>query len=61
MKEGNPFVAITAVSGGIIFSMFVLLVFFAPSQLPILSGYLWLLIVLGIFALLFAYKAGKKK
>ena len=60
MKEGNPFVAITAVAGGIALSMFILPLFFAPTQLSLVYSVIWAPVVLGVVALFFTYKSMKR-
>lgn len=60
-KEGNPFIAIPSVLGGIFLVIVLFFLIFAPSQLSMLSTIVWGFVVLGFFAMLFAWKAMQKK
>jgi hypothetical protein len=58
-KEGNPFVAIPAVLGGIFLVICVLFLLFGREQMGILVPIVWAFVVLGIVAILAARKANK--
>jgi len=59
-NENSPFVGICASTLGIFLVVAVLFLIFANSQLEMLVPIVWAFIVLGFFAMLFAYKAMKK-
>ncbi len=60
-NENNPFVAIPASVGGIFLVIVILFLILANEQLGLLIPLAWAMVTLGIVALFFAYKAGKKK
>lgn len=53
--EGNPFVAITAVSGGILMSIVIFFLVFAKEMMvSVLPSIVWAIVVLGVLMGLFA-------
>ncbi|MBR9698848.1 hypothetical protein GOV09_00120 [Candidatus Woesearchaeota archaeon] len=60
-KKDNPFVAIPAALGGIIFVTVVVFIVFAVDSLMIAVPIVWALVALGAVALFFAYFADRKK
>jgi hypothetical protein len=59
-KDNNPFVAITAVTGGIFLVIAVVFLIFAKADLALLIPIVWGFVILGVFAEFFAYLAVKK-
>ena len=61
-KTGSPepFIAIPAALGGIILVIILFFLIFAKDMLEHIGTVVWGLVVLGVFALFFAYKAQKK-
>ena len=60
-NDNNPFVAITAVTGGIFLVLAVLFLIFASSRLELLVPIVWAFVILGVMVSLFALLAVKKK
>ena len=58
---GNPFVAIPASLGGLYLGLICLLLIFAKEQVVLAVPLIWGFVVLGVFAMFFAYKATNKK
>lgn len=58
--KGNPFVAIPASLAGIFLVIIALVLIFAEEQLGIIVPIAWAFVVLGIVALVFAYRAQQK-
>jgi hypothetical protein len=59
--EGNPFVAISAVFGGIVLSMVVVVLIFAKEYLVHITNIVWAFAILGMVVSFFAYLAQKNK
>jgi hypothetical protein len=59
-NDKGPFVAIPAAMAGIFLVLAVLFIIFAKASLGLLIPLFWGFVVLGIVAMLFAYKAMKK-
>lgn len=58
--DKDPFVAITAIVGGISLVMVVLFLIFAKEQVGIMIPIVWAFVVLAFVACIFAYKTRKE-
>jgi len=59
-NDKGPFVAIPSALAGIFLVIAVLFILFAKESLALLIPIVWAFVVLGFFAMMFAFKAAKK-